>query len=292
MVGAPRSPAGRAGGGPGLGLADEGIVVNRSDPDDRRTAPDTAHFGDVTTRRLDRAGHGRALPPVRDAKDRDLTPRQLCDLDLLLNGAFSPLEGFMSASQYRRVPRDMRLPCGALWPIPVTLGVSEAFAADLDIGETIALRDAEGLLAAILDVEEIWRPEKDEEARAVYGTDDDAHPGVFHLFHRTIRFAWAAVSSDRSPSSTTTTARFATLRPTFANASASSGGGASSPSRPAIRCTVPMSSSRAPGTPERAKRTFSSIPSWDRPLPETSIASPGSAAMNGRWRISPNGPRP
>ena len=142
------------------------------------------HGGDLKNRYLGGAELDEARRRARDARSWDLTPRQLCDLELLLNGAFSPLEGFMGASEYEGVLRDMRLPSGVLWPIPVTLDVSEAFADGLEPGETIALRDAEGLLAANLEVGEIWRPEKTEEARAVYGTTDDTHPGVSHLLHR------------------------------------------------------------------------------------------------------------
>ena len=56
----------------------------------------------------------------------------------------------------------MRLPSGVLWPVPVMLDVSEDFAATLEPGETIALRDGEGLLASLMEVGETWRPEKDE----------------------------------------------------------------------------------------------------------------------------------
>ena len=143
------------------------------------------HGGHLRVRHLDEAGIGAAQRRARDAHDWDLTPRQLCDLELLLNGAFSPLEGFMTATEYDGVLRNMRLPSGTIWPIPVTLDVSESFATGLRPGDTIALRDPEGLLTAIMEVEETWRPEKDEEARAVYGTDDAAHPGVFHLLNRT-----------------------------------------------------------------------------------------------------------
>ena len=143
------------------------------------------HGGELKNRYLGGAELDEARRRARDARSWDLTPRQLCDLELLLNGAFSPLEGFMGAAEYEGVLRDMRLPSGVLWPIPVTLDVSEAFADGLEPGETIALRDAEGLLAANLEVGEIWRPEKTEEARAVYGTTDDTHPGVSHLLHRT-----------------------------------------------------------------------------------------------------------
>ncbi|MCY4565588.1 MAG: bifunctional sulfate adenylyltransferase/adenylylsulfate kinase [Gammaproteobacteria bacterium] len=114
----------------------------------------------------------------------DLTPRQLCDLDLLMNGAFSPLEGFLTRDDYERVCDEMRLVNGVLWPIPVNLDVSEAFAEGVKEGETIALRDAEGVLIAMLDVTDIWKPDLDSEARRVYGTTDDTHPAVSYLKHR------------------------------------------------------------------------------------------------------------
>ena len=139
------------------------------------------HGGELKDLYLGAAAAEEARSRARGFQDWDLSPRQLCDLDLLLNGAFSPLEGFMGKEAYEGVLRDMRLPGGVLWPIPVTLDVTEAFAARIDPGETIALRDPEGLLVALLEVGDVWRPEKTEEARAVYGTDDDAHPGAAHL---------------------------------------------------------------------------------------------------------------
>ena len=144
-----------------------------------------AHGGGLRNGYLQGAALAAARRLCRDAKSWALTGRQLADLELLLNGAFSPLEGFMGAAEHEEVVRRMRLPSGVLWPVPVTLDVSEAFAAALEPGETIALRDAEGLIAGLMEVGEIWRPERIEEARAVYGTDDDAHPGVFHVLHRT-----------------------------------------------------------------------------------------------------------
>ena len=143
------------------------------------------HGGKLRSGYLDGAARDEALHRSRDAKSWDLSARQLCDVELLLNGAFSPLEGFMSPAEYEGALGNMRLPSGPLWPVPVTLDVSADFAASLEPGETIALRDGEGLLAAIMEVGETWRPEKDEEARAVYATADDAHSGVSHLLHRT-----------------------------------------------------------------------------------------------------------
>jgi len=113
----------------------------------------------------------------------DLTPRQLCDLDLLMNGAFSPLEGFLGKQDYDSVCRDMRLANGVLWPIPVTLDVSEAFAADLKPGDHIALRDPEGVLLATMDISDMWTAEKTQEAQSVFGTTDVTHPGVHYLMN-------------------------------------------------------------------------------------------------------------
>jgi len=113
----------------------------------------------------------------------DLTPRQLCDLDLLMNGGFSPLEGFLGKEDYDSVCRDMRLSSGVLWPIPVTLDVTEDFAANLKTGGHIALRDPEGVLLAIMDVTDLWTAEKTREAQQVFGTTDVAHPGVHYLMN-------------------------------------------------------------------------------------------------------------
>ena len=114
----------------------------------------------------------------------DLSPRQLCDLDLLLNGAFSPLEGFLGETDYEKVCKDMRLESGVLWPMPITLDVSEAFAEGISSGDMIALRDPEGVLIATMDVSDIWQPDKASEAKRVFGTNDDTHPAVDYLMHR------------------------------------------------------------------------------------------------------------
>ncbi|MGC9452344.1 MAG: bifunctional sulfate adenylyltransferase/adenylylsulfate kinase [Oceanipulchritudo sp.] len=120
---------------------------------------------------------------ARDYKSWDLTDRQLCDIELVLNGAFSPLEGFLCEEEYKRVLQEMRLGSGLLWPIPVTLDVTEAFADSLSKGEHLALRDHEGVIIATMEISDIWKPDKLEEANLVYGTDLDAHPGVDYLLH-------------------------------------------------------------------------------------------------------------
>ena len=114
----------------------------------------------------------------------DLTQRQICDLELLMNGGFTPLKGFLSEADYTSVVKDMRLADGSLWPMPVTLDVSQDFSDKVEPGQDIALRDAEGVILAILSVTDKWTPDKTAEAKGVFGADDSAHPGVAYL-HRT-----------------------------------------------------------------------------------------------------------
>jgi sulfate adenylyltransferase len=111
----------------------------------------------------------------------DLTPRQLCDLELLLNGGFSPLQGFMGQSDYESVCASMRLKNGLLWPMPVTLDVTDEMSKKLKPGSMLALRDSEGVMLAALHVQEIWQPDRLAEAKAVFGTTSKAHPGVAYL---------------------------------------------------------------------------------------------------------------
>ena len=114
----------------------------------------------------------------------DLTERQLCDVELLLNGGFSPLEGFLTQADYQNVVNTMRLSDGTLWPIPINLDVSSAFAEQLELGQSIALRDQEGVLVAIFDISDIWSPDKKLEAEKVFGTTDELHPAVDYLFNQ------------------------------------------------------------------------------------------------------------
>ena len=115
----------------------------------------------------------------------ELTPRQLCDLELLLTGGFSPLQGFMTRADYESTCSNMRLADGRLWPIPVVLDVAEEFAKSIGEGSTIALRDSEGVMLAALHVDEVWQPDRRAEVRAVYGTTSPEHPGVEYLLGRT-----------------------------------------------------------------------------------------------------------
>jgi len=91
-----------------------------------------------------------------DWESWSLTDMQFCDLELLLNGGFSPLSTFLSRLDYESVCRSLRLCDGTLWPIPIMLDISPEFSDRLAIGDTIALRDQEGVMLESLAIDEMW----------------------------------------------------------------------------------------------------------------------------------------
>jgi sulfate adenylyltransferase len=115
----------------------------------------------------------------------DLTARQVCDVELLLSGGFSPLRGFMNRADYEGVCQNMRLTSGVLWPMPITLDVTEDFAKSLKPGRSkVALRDPEGVMIAVLSVEDVWQADRAAEAKSVFGTTSKAHPGADYAMNK------------------------------------------------------------------------------------------------------------
>ncbi|MGE4291113.1 MAG: adenylyl-sulfate kinase [Desulfovibrio sp.] len=109
----------------------------------------------------------------------DLGRCGLCDLELLMQGAFAPLRGYMGRAEYESVLADMRLPDGTLWPLPLCLPLPDAVAETLEVGGELVLNDREGFPLAVLQVEDLWQPDRRTEARALFGTDDPlVHAGV------------------------------------------------------------------------------------------------------------------
>jgi len=98
-----------------------------------------------------------------------------------MTGGFAPLQGFLGQSDYESVLSHMRLSSGELWPMPITLDVPEALTERVDLGQRVGLRDPEGVLLAVLKVDEKWCPDRQAEAQAVFGTTDRHHPGVAML---------------------------------------------------------------------------------------------------------------
>ncbi|MGA2003796.1 MAG: bifunctional sulfate adenylyltransferase/adenylylsulfate kinase [Terriglobales bacterium] len=124
-------------------------------------------------------GHSKEWPSW------DLSARQLCDLELLMNGSFSPLRGFMNRKDYEGVCHNLRLSDGTLWPIPITLDVTEEFAKKLTPGSSkIALRDPEGVMLAVVSVEDVWQPDRSAEAKAVFNSTSSAHPGADYAINK------------------------------------------------------------------------------------------------------------
>ncbi len=110
--------------------------------------------------------------------------RQLADLEMLANGAYSPLNGFMTRKDYLGVVNEMHLSNGLPWSMPITLAVSTEQAAILIEGSQIALVDAQGALQAIMTIEEKFGYDKQLEAKKVYRTSEEAHPGVNALYQQ------------------------------------------------------------------------------------------------------------
>jgi sulfate adenylyltransferase len=153
------------------------------------TAPSShlipAHGGELVNLAVSAERGAELKAHSREWPSWDLTARQLCDLELLMNGGFSPLRGFLSRADYEGVSHNMRLTSGVLWPMPVTLDVKEEFAKSLKPGSSkIALRDPEGVMLAVLHVEDVWQPDRKAEAEAVFGTTSVAHPGVDYLLNK------------------------------------------------------------------------------------------------------------
>ena len=115
----------------------------------------------------------------------DLTARQVCDVELLLSGGFSPLKGFLNRKEYEGVCQSMKLASGLIWPMPITLDVTEDFAKPLKPGSSkVALRDGEGVMLAVLHVEDVWQPDRNAEAQQVFGSTSKVHPGVDYLLNK------------------------------------------------------------------------------------------------------------
>ncbi len=139
----------------------------------------TAHGGgelnDLKAPASERAAlksHAEKLPSVK------LGARETADLEMLASGAFTPLTGFMGEADYKSSRDNMRLASGAPWSIPITLGVDEATARSLKTSSDIALMHDNGTRLAVMKLAEIYKVDREAEAKAVFGTSEDAHPGA------------------------------------------------------------------------------------------------------------------
>ncbi len=148
------------------------------------------HGGELLNLVLPQDEAEKLKPTAANYPSVTLSRRQVCDLELLMNGAYSPLTGFMREDEYDSVVDNMRLPDGLLWPMPVVFDVSEEFLEKhkIVLGSRIALQDGEGFMLAVLSVESVWQPDKEREAEKIYGTTSPDHPGVCYLKEKTQDF--------------------------------------------------------------------------------------------------------
>src|SRR5919108_3868393 len=132
------------------------------------------------------------MPETTTELSLTLTPRQAADFELIANGGFAPLTGFMGADDWRRVTQDMRLASGDYWSIPIT------FATDLEcgVGDVIELEAPDGKQLGRLTVEEIFDRDVRQEAELVYRTTDQGHPGVAAIYEEGERCLAGPVEAD------------------------------------------------------------------------------------------------
>ncbi|SDJ02625.1 sulfate adenylyltransferase [Natribacillus halophilus] len=130
---------------------------------------------------IDRRRYGAEWPT--NAVHIPLDDIALADVELLANGGYSPLTGFMTKVDYEHVVSSMKLENGLIWSLPITLPVPEALVSELTIGEQ-AILEKDDIPYGWIDIADIYQPDKEEEARQVYKTTSDAHPGVHQVYTR------------------------------------------------------------------------------------------------------------
>ena len=141
------------------------------------------HGGQISNRMVTEERISKLKQDFVHLQSWTLNDRQICDLEMIMNGGFSPLIGFLDQEDYDAVCTGMRLKNNDLWPIPITLDVTENTAEKLAKKGKLVLRDKEGFALAVMTIGDIWKPDRKKEAGQVYGTLDETHPGVNYLLH-------------------------------------------------------------------------------------------------------------
>lgn len=142
---------------------------------DSKPALITPHGGKLIDRTVDAAAAKSALAAAKSLPRIALSDRSICDVICIATGAYSPLEGFMGSADYNAVVDGMRLANGLVWSMPIVLPVRDAA---VSAGVTAALTDESGDVIATIDIDEVFTGDPAREAAKVYGTSDQAHPGV------------------------------------------------------------------------------------------------------------------
>lgn len=142
------------------------------------------HGGKLINRILSGTARDKVLAEAKNLPRLVLDSWEISDLELIANGAFSPLTGFMKEADYRKVVKEMRLADGTAWSIPIVLGVTPQEADQLTVGGQAGLYNEDGEILGLIKVEEIYGFDRQLEAEKVYRTTDEAHPGVKRVYQR------------------------------------------------------------------------------------------------------------
>ncbi|RBW68853.1 sulfate adenylyltransferase [Bacillus taeanensis] len=143
-----------------------------------------AHGGALVNRELQGKEREEKLAQAEGLASLTISAWAVSDLELIGIGGFSPLTGFMGQADYERVVKEMRLADGTVWSIPITLPVTQEQADQFEIGQEIALKGEDGVVYGTLQLEEKYTYDKKTEAQNVYGTTEDAHPGVKKVYEK------------------------------------------------------------------------------------------------------------
>jgi sulfate adenylyltransferase len=167
----------------------ESILTDKSQPTGKGYVGSIApHGGTLVNRKLRGEMAESTRQMAQSLKQIVLSPMNVSDLELIAVGALSPLTGFMTEAEYHSVVRDMHLTNGLPWTIPVTLPVDEETAASLEVGQTVALAeptpDGGTHLMGVMEIAEKFTYDKENEAREIYRTTEEAHPGVARIYQQ------------------------------------------------------------------------------------------------------------
>ncbi|MSP79114.1 MAG: sulfate adenylyltransferase [Dehalococcoidia bacterium] len=147
-----------------------------------QTVLSTPHGGKLVQRFVEGAASVALRSEVSRLPQITLNARELSDAQLIAMGAFSPLEGFMNAADYRGVLKNMHLSNGLIWSVPVTLSITKDKLGNIKEGQKVALNGPDGKLAGVMEITDIYPYDKKEEARLIYKTEEEAHPGVANVY--------------------------------------------------------------------------------------------------------------
>ncbi len=159
----------------------------------------TPHGGTLINCYVDENKRQEWIEKSRDLPKIILDDNNISDLEMIANGAMSPLTGFMNQKDYQSVVSSLHLANGLVWTLPITLAVKKDMYQKIKKAEQIGLYDHKNNLLAVLHLEDLYRYKKEEEARQVFRTEDLHHPGVAYLFQQGEYYVGGSISMINPP---------------------------------------------------------------------------------------------